>query len=158
MLPSQKYLKSRISYDPRSGEVTWLTGHGGRKIGSRVGTLTNGTIRVRLDKKDCALTCLIWIYMTGSKPAKGYEIDHIDRNPSNNRWNNLRLLTRSQNQANTNTYKNNSTGIRGVHLTKWGYRAVISLAGKNRHIGFFQTAEEASKAYQARRLEFHGAL
>jgi len=84
--------------------------------------------------------------MKGEPPNR--EIDHIDRNSSNSKWNNFRLATRGQNQANTNIYRNNKSGFKGVHfvprLNKW--RAMISVDGKNRHIGFFSSKEEAGSA------------
>lgn len=105
---------------------------------------------------------IIWVLVTGREPDE--EIDHENRDSSDNRWCNLREATRSQNQANTSLYKNNKLRMRGIHLsgkkTK-RYRAVISQNGRNYHIGYFDTIEAAQaawrKAASARHSEFAAA-
>jgi hypothetical protein len=66
----------------------------------------------------------------------GYDVDHINRNPLDNRKQNLRLCTRSQNNMNKN-------GIRGVSKFRDKWRARIKKDGKEIHLGLFSTFKEA---------------
>jgi len=87
---------------------------------------------------------------------KGYVWDHIDRNGFNNQDNNLRLATHSQNAANRGTFRNNTTGYRGVHYhkVKKKYGAKIGFNGKHLHLGYFTSIHDAALAYNdaAKRL------
>ena len=158
-LPTQALLKALFQYDPATGVMTRKVSRGGKWLGARAGCCSRGYWNLVINKKPYRLTKLIWIYVTGSPPPAGFEIDHRDRNPGNNRWDNLRLLTRSQNQAHTTRYKNNKSGLKGVHRTKQGrWRAIISIAGKNHCLGTFMQAQEAVQAYQSKRAEVFGNL
>jgi hypothetical protein len=91
---------------------------------------------------------LAWLYMTGKRWPR--VIDHRDRNPSNNRWDNLRRATVSQNNANRRRHRNNACGFKGVTRTEWGrWRASIYKDGRKHHLGIFATPEEAHAAYMA---------
>src|ERR1700726_3642325 len=59
---------------------------------------------------------LAWFYMTGRWGRA--TIDHRDGNPANNRWKNLRVATPSQNNANRRRPRNNTSGFKGVCLTR----------------------------------------
>lgn len=81
-------------------------------------------------------------------------IDHIGRNPLNNRIDNLRASSDFLNQINRARGK---TGYMGVRHNKWGsFEARTRFKGKRIHIGTFKTAEEAYDAYLAKRRELHG--
>jgi hypothetical protein len=75
--------------------------------------------------------------MTGEYPDRKFEMDHKDRDRSNNRFSNLRLATTSQNQANVGLRKDNISGFKGVSWekaqNKW--RATIA-AGGERTVSF----------------------
>lgn len=77
------------------------------------------------------------------------QVDHINLNGLDNRRENLRLATHSQNQANGSRYKNNTSGYKGVryhaHNKKWGAR--IQVDGKRIFLGLFDTPEEAHDEY-----------
>ena len=86
----------------------------------------------------------------------GMEIDHINHNPLDNRKNNLRIVTRRQNQQNKKSARkdNKSSGIRNVYFDKslGKYKVCIRLNGKNKHIGVFDDIYEAEKvAIETRR-------
>jgi len=89
---------------------------------------------------------LIFKWMTGDDPV---EVDHIDRNPANNRWNNLREATSAGNNANKAASRRNKLGIKGVHLRRdtGKYAAHIRFNGRNIALGSFSTAEAAHAAY-----------
>ena len=73
----------------------------------------------------------------------GYEVDHIDGNPTNNTRCNLRLVTHKQNML--NRYVSNPTGFAGVKETPNNtFAACVWYEGKNLHIGTFQDPVEAA--------------
>lgn len=71
------------------------------------------------------------------------EIDHINRNPSDNRRSNLRWVTHSQNLVN-NDQPTGQTGVRGITVNASGnYMAQAKRRGINHYLGSFETLEEA---------------
>lgn len=77
-------------------------------------------------------------------------VDHINGNRQDNRVENLRWATAQENCRNCSLYSNNTTGFKGVHFKKSSgkYGAGIRIDGKRHHIGYYDTAEEASEAYR----------
>jgi hypothetical protein len=85
----------------------------------------------------------------------GYETDHKDGNGLNNRWDNLRIATRSQNNANKVVY--NPTGYTGVDQVPSGrWRARIRQGGIKTYIGTYDTPEEAARAWDVRAFQEFG--
>ena len=84
-------------------------------------------------------------------------IDHIDENKVNNNVKNLRWATRKDNGYNRGKNINNTTGFKGVNYHKPSnkYRAVININGNNKHLGYYETAEEASRYYEDKAKEIH---
>ena len=76
-------------------------------------------------------------------------IDHIDRNKLNNSISNLRIVTRQQNNFNTNS--------KGVRYDKRynNYQSRICVDGKSFHLGIFQTEDEARQAYLIAKQKYH---
>ncbi len=77
-------------------------------------------------------------------------VDHIDRNRLNNHISNLRFATNSENGMNKSKHSNNISGIVGVCFckTKNKWKAKIQQDGKSKHLGFFESKEEAIQARQ----------
>lgn len=113
------------------------------------GLSTRGYVFRRRDRVNVYLHHVVF----GERPLTG-EIDHINRDQLDNRRQNLRHLTHSQNSANTAHRKNNTSGYRGVHWFQNRWVAKISVEGIEHHLGRFTTPEEAARAYDevARRL------
>ena len=82
-------------------------------------------------------------------PATGMEIDHADRNRCNNQRTNLRFCTHAENTRNRGVFRNNSLGVKGVYSDGFKYRAQIRFDGQKINLGSFNTALEASGAYQS---------
>lgn len=99
---------------------------------------------------------LAWLIMTGEWPNQ--QIDHIDGDPSNNRWANLREATHSQNQHNRPRNRNNTSEYKGVsfHRGSGKWFSMIRYGGNQHFLGAFNTAAEAGEAYRVASLKWHG--
>lgn len=88
----------------------------------------------------------------------GSQVDHINLDKKDNRRENLRRATNQQNQANRTVSKKNTSGFKGVSWHKYHQRwsAKIGVGYKRIHLGFFDTPEEASEAYEKAAQEHHG--
>jgi hypothetical protein len=75
-------------------------------------------------------------------------VDHIDNNPKNNNINNLRWATTSENSTNKVKLSNNTSGVTGVcwHKRDNKWYAYIKINNKLKHLGYFNTIEEAKEA------------
>ena len=89
------------------------------------------------------------------------QVDHKDRNPLNNKLNNLRSATPQQNQYNKSEYSTNTSGYKGVYwdksVNKWCSKIRIEIFGvrKLKHLGFFATKELAAIAYNVAARRYH---
>jgi hypothetical protein len=84
--------------------------------------------------------------------------DHRNLDRLDNRRQNLRHCTRSQNNHNVGRQRNNKTGYKGVSYDRQRRRffASIRVEGKTRALGRYHTAEEAARAYDAAAQEYYG--
>lgn len=93
-----------------------------------------------------------WQLVTGKWPA--HEIDHRNRVVDDNRWDNLREATKSQNAQNRAVHKNNRLGVRGVRrLGDKCFEPRLMINGKAIYLGTFRTLEEAVAARKAAEKE-----
>ena len=83
-------------------------------------------------------------------------IDHINRDPTDNRRSNLREVTIQQNGMNRKIRKNKTTGFKGVWNSGYKFISQIRIDGKTKHIGTFSTAIEAAEAYDKKSIELFG--
>ncbi len=110
-----------LAYCPDTGDITKIRGY---RAGKVVGSLTpKGYIQVSL-KLPCGKHVsalghrVAFLLMTGEWPEPGLHVDHINREPSDNRWENLRLTTPRQNALN-----NSATNI--LKLSDGSWRAQV---------------------------------
>lgn len=91
-------------------------------------------------------------------PLKLPWIDHENGIITDNRIKNLRWVTTSQNSINSKKREDNTSGYRGVHFHKRDnkYQARITINNKRLSLGLYNTAEEASKVYEAKAIELFG--
>lgn len=145
---TQDRLRELLTYHPATGEFRWNVNRtGGAKAGDVAGAFDNEGYRlISVDGRHYKAHRLAWLYMTGQWPPNN--IDHIDRNPSNNRFDNLRLATTAQNGMNRKRDKRNGTGVTGVSWCKTSkkWRADIGENGKLIRLGRFDTLLDAVAA------------
>ena len=156
---TQEIVKEFLHYDPESGELTWKerspywfseekyrkawnTKHAG-KCADYIHTNGVGytVCTVGIFHKNYRSHRVIWLYVTGEWPEKC--IDHIDRDATNNRWSNLRQVTRSQNSRNMSMMASNTSGVTGVSWNKGISRwvAEVWLNGKKQYLGCFKECD-----------------
>lgn len=157
-LPDVHLLKEWFCYDPISGALTWRKRRAqSSPAGSKCGSLNNdGYVHVSFFGKMYVAHRLIFKIMTGRDPTD--EVDHINRDKADNCWENLREATRYQNIANVEPIAKGKSGLRGVKVSKSGRRwtARISVLGRNRNLGAFDTPQKARDAYIAAQKVLRG--
>jgi hypothetical protein len=127
-------------------------------VGAIAGHVSNlGYTQITVKTKHIFAHRIIWELINGDI-ATGLEIDHRDGNRLNNYIENLRLATRNDNNRNMGIRRNNTSGYKGVYYFKRdaNFQAQISVNDKKKHLGYFETAEEAALAYNKAALLYHG--
>ena len=142
---TQKHLKEKLSYDPDTGLFTRI------KTNKITGHNQTGYQGISIECQIYLAHRLAFFYMLGRWPKQGYEIDHIDRNRKNNKWENLREVTRADNCKNVGMKSTNKSGVTGVSFDKWSgnwlarimidYKTIRLYSGKDK-----QEAIDARKA------------
>lgn len=181
-LPTKEELSKRLNYDPVSGKLFWKhaprecfssdmawrlfnsrdagkeAGHkhlqrGGKPHAILVGFKMGGKYRSFVAHR------VIYALMGVDIPS-GMQIDHKNRNPFDNSWDNLRLATESQNLCNQESKKRrcaNGIGLpKGVSRDRGRYKSQIQVNGKKVFVGSFGTPEEAARAYNEAAQRHHG--
>lgn len=144
-------LRLIFAYDPQTGN---LLQHG-KRAGYIMGT---GYRLLSVNKKRIYAHRLIWCLVTGEWPT--LEIDHINRDKSDNRWTNLRLASRQDNARNQSITAKNTSGFKGVsfHKRTGKWRADIKVEDSQKSLGSFTTPEQASLAYREAAMKYFGAF
>ena len=149
-------------FEYKDGQLYWkVKPCNSIKIGDIAGHKSkNGYIQVSVNKTLKYAHRVVFMMFYGYLPKK---IDHIDRNPSNNKIENLREATDSLNGHNKGKNKNNTSGVKGVYCYKGKWSAEITVNRKKHYLGRFdsiQYAEKALIAYRQKILDWenHGNL
>jgi len=161
VLPSQATLCERFEYNPDTGIIVWKDlprdmfseeriwlGRNARFTGKPAGGVGNGGyLRVAVDGVPIYVHRIIWKMMTGDEPPD--DLDHINRDRTDNRWSNLRGTTRKQNTHNKTMHRGHKVGLKGVSFDHRNgkYYAWIWRGKRNDYLGTFSTAEAAHSAY-----------
>lgn len=106
-------------------------------------------------KKIKAHRLALW-WTTGEWPPAGVYIDHINRNPADNRISNLRLASPTQSAMNRSAQSNNRCGHKGVFKTKGYWHARMQLNGVTIPLGYHKSMQDAVAAYNAAAKSAHG--
>jgi len=148
---TQKELKEVLRYSPETGVFTWLKTASNRvKVGDVAGyTAPDKYKQIRIGNVLYKAHRLAFLYMEGEFPAK--IVDHINHDPSDNRWVNIRHADRYINQRNMKISKRNTSGISGVSFckVKRKWRVRFYRDKKEIFLGYFL---DKGKAIEARNL------
>lgn len=153
---TQARLKERLIYNPITGIFTNKVTRSSRAvIGLEAGSLHHkGYLDIKIDNSIYRCHRLAFLYMNGSFPVDG--VDHINHIKIDNRWENLREATQSENCRNTPLRKNSKSGCSGV---TWDYRMEcwvvgIHTNGRQIYLGCFVDLEKAKEARQAANIKY----
>lgn len=154
---TQARSRELFNYDPETGVLTRRidvhSGRGSERGGGKI-QCRAGDVAGRVNEKTGYLDCradgpiyrvhrIIWMWWYGYFPE--HDIDHIDRDKTNNRISNLREVHRSCNVKNRDVLTNNVSGVTGVCYSpverKW--KATITDNKERKHLGTFKTKLEA---------------
>jgi hypothetical protein len=150
------FIQSAFTY--KDGYLYRKSGAGGEEIGSKAGCKKprkEGHIYIGIKNQMYGLHRIIFAFHYGYTPDF---IDHKDRNKLNNKIENLRECSWTQNITNMGLLKSNSSGFKGVtwdkKRSKW--LAQIGVNGKNKHLGYLDDIAVAAKTYDAFAKELFG--
>jgi hypothetical protein len=156
MQVTQELLKELFTYCQDSGRLINRVNRGKAKSGDESGGLDNkGYRRVRVLGERYGAHRLIWLYVHGVWPKE--HIDHINGDRADNRLENLREATFSENMRNRKVQTNNKSGFKGVSFSKKNckWEAHIKVNRKITHLGLFKTPEAAHEAYCQAAKQLH---
>lgn len=143
-------LRENIHYDPDTGFFTWKRSkYQPYRIGTRAGSrMSHGYRRIFIGEKNVTEHRLAWFYMTGEWPKR--HIDHINGDRADNRFSNLRDVSRSTNLHNVaRANKNAVSKYRGVSFAQGAWTMQIMVDGKRVRVPGFSTEEDAARCYLA---------
>ena len=152
--PTQESLLAVFSYDSATGEVSHkFTTKSGKQGDTATHKFQHGYRGMTIGAKTYLAHRVIFMMKEGYWPEY---IDHINHSKGDNRWCNLREVTHGENSRNVPVQANSSTGNVGVSMDKrtGRYRAYISVNSKYKHLGVFDTIEEAVDARKKADIQY----
>lgn len=166
----QKTIRKLVDYDPETGVFCWRPRQredfkemrdcrvfNTRFAGKQMGTVDGkGYLHMKYRGKFYRLHRMAWLYVHGTLPAV---VDHINRDPKDNRIANLRATDVSGNNLNRSANKTGrkTSKYKGVSRhTNGRWQAQTKVKGKQTHLGLYDTEEEAFDAYLSFMRKTHG--
>lgn len=152
-------VRTLLSVDPSDGKIYWLVSHGRwahLPAGELAGCLRGGYRYIHIQGKNHFGHRLSWLMSYGEWPAT--TLDHINGDRDDNRIENLRLATVTENNQNQHgTPKHNTSGTRGVSWdeARQMWTARISINNKSVNLGRFPSKEQATNAYIEAKRRHH---
>jgi HNH endonuclease len=166
---AQNRLREVLDYDPITGLFTWKPrvvrsewlrtdrAFNARRAGTKAGSShKKGYIQIKIDDVLHRANRLAWLWMTGKLPE--VQVDHINRRTGDDRWDNLRLATNTQNAANSGKRANNKSGYKGVSKCpatgRW--KVQINENGLRKYLGIYDDLLVAAEVYRSEAARLHG--
>lgn len=171
-LPPQGYLRECLDYNPATGKLSWKTrpvshfcsgaqtalhncnAWNGAYAGKEAFTARspNGYSTGGLDRVIYRAHRIIWKLVHGVEPE---DIDHINGDRADNRLNNLRAVTRSENMRNARLRSNNKSGVVGVHFCLKRKKWIAQIkGGAKQYLGAFTSKAGAIAARRRAEREY----
>lgn len=160
-LPDPEYLRQRLRYEPETGKLYWRAHHempkhwNSRYAGTEAFTTkdVHGYHRGKIAGKSVLAHRLIWAMQTGFWPLA--ELDHINGRCADNRMENMREASRTDNNRNRAKPKSNTSGVVGVNWCDRERKWRVQMAG--RHISYHKdfAAAVAARREAEKRHPFH---
>jgi hypothetical protein len=154
---TQEELKSELSYDPDTGEFIWLRNTAKVRKGGKAGCIDDqGYVRIHVRQRKYAAHRLAVLYITGRWPDA--QVDHINGVRDENRWINLREVTKTQNMWNQKRRSTNTSGCPGVsfHKKNQNYISYIRDGEKRIYLGSTNHIFEAAALALSAKNRIHG--
>jgi hypothetical protein len=148
-------LKELVEYNSELGRFFWLQSrHNSMKKGTEAGSFdAHGYGQIVLDRKIYKEHHIVWFYHTGEWPDQ--QIDHINHQRRDNRFENLRLADNSENHKNRPMQRNNTSGFVGVYWDKRGwFESYIHIHRRKIRLGRFAEIEDAIEARKRANKEY----
>ena len=157
---TQKRLKEVLHYDPDKGVFIWIkvSKYHREKMFKQAGGIQRDRqgrphITIGIDGKLYQAHRLAFLYILGYFPET---VDHMNGNPLDNRFSNLREVSSAENRENHAKRKKKSGLPLGVKKkSKTRYVARITINGKTLELGSFCSPEAASQAYLKAKRKYH---
>ena len=142
-------------FDYKDGLLFWKSKRNGIKPNKQAGWLSeNGYWCIKVNKQIFRRHRIVFAMHHGFMPEF---IDHINGIKNDDKIENLREATKTQNQYNTKLRKNNTSGVKGItwhkRIEKWAIQ--ITVNKKKHHIGYFDDIELAELVIQEARNKYH---
>lgn len=144
---TQARLKELLDYDPETGVFTNRVTRGGIEAGKVVGCDNGaGYLQMRVDKRLYKAHRLVFLYVEGYLPEN--QVDHLNGTRWDNRWVNLRHVSRACNLQNQKVYRNNTSGFPGVYWRgeRGRWVAKVTVGRKNILLGAYKSKLDAALA------------
>ena len=158
MIDKLNFIKEHLLYNKNTGIFYWNVNRQKIQKGSIAGGLSSeGYIQIRVLGKKMSAHRMAWLLHYGTLPNN---IDHINGIKTDNRIENLREATQSENMRNYAHNTKNTSDYKNVVWNKKAFKWQVGLRveGKKKHIGLFNSINEAVEAAQSARQQFHGAF
>lgn len=150
---TQENLLKAFNYDPDTGDLTYkYTTLSGKKGAIATYFHSRKYLSVCIGRKQYLAHRIIYMMMTGKMPE---HVDHINHIKHDNRWENLRSVKQEENNRNMPLQRNTATNVTGVSPFKGKYRAYITVGGKHKHLGVFDSIEEAAVVRKQAESQYH---
>ena len=157
------YQEVPLAYSPETGMCWRADSRTGNWNLVTSGTASKGYTKLRIGGKLLPLHRIVAeVFLNAGKPlTPQQEVDHreqVDGSHWQDRLDNLRICSRSENQHNRKLSSHNTSGFKGVCWNKPAgkWQANIRLRGKLQHLGHFPTPESAAEAYDAAAIRYFG--
>ena len=154
---TQERLKELFDYNPETGKFIRKVSKGNTAIGDEGGSENGeGYLQIMIDGRVYQAHRLVFLWETGLFPKS--LVDHKDGNGSNNRRDNLRVASRSNNCLNSKRSASNTSGAKGVsfHKQTQKYRVQVTIKGKQQYFGGYDNLELADLVATEARNKYHG--